>query len=142
MLDRLTHGASALVLAVACLAIAGAASAQTAGADAASYNAGYSRSTDQENLLAGAAATQDANGHAATVAGVIAMGQDQSGLGNSGVGGAVEGVGAAGSTPAFGSNLSVVTTPANGGVAAPFQTNPGALAAPSTPSEDVSHEQQ
>jgi hypothetical protein len=96
--------------AVASLAFAGLAQAQTMGANAAGANGGYSRALDQAPNTADA--VRDANGQPVAADGVTQAGEDQSGFAHDGADGTLDvasGVGASGAGTAFGDDLNVVT---------------------------------
>jgi holdfast attachment protein HfaA len=101
----------ATMAALAGLAFAGLADAQTMNANGANYNAGYGRVADQENQAVNVG-VRDANGNLVVVDGVIQAGTDASVFSNAGAAGAfdtVAGVGASGGASAVGNNLTVVT---------------------------------
>src|SRR5450432_1995691 len=105
---KLVLGATA---ALAGLALAGAADAQTMNANSAGYNAGYGRVAGEENQPVDAS-IRDANGNLVVVDGIIQAGQDQSVFSNFGAGGAfdtVSGVSTSTGASAVGNNLVVVT---------------------------------
>jgi holdfast attachment protein HfaA len=113
MVDQPPRGKRGLAFAVfiGVAALAGIGHAQSMTANSATYNAGYGRTTDQENQPVDAS-MRDANGNLVVVDGVIQAGQDQSVFSNAGASGAfdtVAGVGGAGAATAFGNNLVVVT---------------------------------
>jgi len=100
-----------LTAALAGLAVAGGAQAQSMNANSGSYNAGYNRTADQENQAVNTS-MRDANGNLVIVDGIIQAGDDQSVLSHSGATGAfdvVGGVGALGSSSAIGDNITVVS---------------------------------
>ncbi len=94
--------------ALASLAIAGAAQAQSVSTNSASMNAGYGRTSGQENRLTEYGG-RDANGNRVIIDGVIQTGEDQSFFArqSGGVFDSVSGVG--GGSTAIGNNLVVVT---------------------------------
>jgi holdfast attachment protein HfaA len=95
-------------VAIAGLACANLASAQTMGTNSANYNGGYGRVADQENQAA-SAAVRDANGNLVVVDGIIQAGE---GGVLSNAGGAfdtVSGVSTSSGASAIGNNLVVVT---------------------------------
>lgn len=103
----------ALCLSAAALAAsAGAASAQSMSSNSASFNAGWGRTSGQENWGgSGGTWARDANGNRVIIDGVIQSGSDQSSFFRSDFGGAsTHGSGAGfGGATAIGNNLSVVT---------------------------------
>jgi holdfast attachment protein HfaA len=129
--------ALALFVSFGALALAGAAHAQSMTSNSASYNAGYGRSTDEENQPVDVT-MRDANGNLVVVDGVIQAGQDSSVFSNAGAGGAfdtVAGVGGSGAATAFGNNLVVVTEGNNNTVIVnSVQTNSGNVTATTTES--------
>lgn len=144
MLDHSSHWRPALAAALAGLVAAGAAQAQTMNANAASYNGGYGRSTDQTNQLA-APAGRNANGDLVRIAGATETGPDYSGFSNAGVGGAfdrVAGVGASGAATAFG-GLAVTTQRGAGSSGADnsFESNSGSISVTSSLSGGVNNDQ-
>jgi holdfast attachment protein HfaA len=144
MVDLAPRGkpALALVAALGVTALAGAAQAQSMNANAASYNAGYGRSTDQENQVVDTS-LRDANGNLVIVDGVIQVGQDNSVFANIGAGGAVDtvsGVGSNSSASAIANNLVVVTQGNDNTVIInSTQTNSGNVTATSSVSGGVSN---
>ena len=108
--------ASALtvVAAGAVMGVGGAAGAQTMSTNSASFNAGYGRSSGQENRMV-EYSTRDANGNRVIVDGVMLTGADQSVYSSSRSSGSLDsysGVGSLGgwgSSTAIGNNLTVVT---------------------------------
>jgi holdfast attachment protein HfaA len=137
---KLALGASA---ALAGLAFAGLASAQTMNANSASYNAGYGRSVDQENQPVDVG-VRDANGNLVVVDGIIQAGQDQSVFSNAGAGGAfdtVSGVSTSTGASAIGNNLVVVTQGNwNTVIVNSTQTNNGNVSASSSLNGGVSND--
>jgi len=137
---KLVLGATA---ALAGLALAGTAGAQTMTANSASYNAGYGRATDEENQPVDTS-IRDANGNLVVVDGIIQAGQDQSVLSNFGAGGAfdtVSGVSTPTGASAVGNNLTVVTQGNNNTVIVnSTQTNNGNVSASTTLNGGVSND--
>jgi holdfast attachment protein HfaA len=111
MVDLVSRGKLGLALGVALMALAGTAQAQSMNANSAGFNAGYGRTTDQENQPVNVS-LRDANGNLVVVDGVIQTGEDSSVFANLGAGGAVDtvsGVGSSSSASAVANNLVVVT---------------------------------
>jgi len=129
--------------ALAGLAIAGAADAQTINANSAAYNAGYGRVAGEENQPVDVG-LRDANGNLVVVDGVIQAGQDQSVFSNFGAGGAFDtasGVSTSSSASAVGNNLVVVTQGSNNTVIVnSTQTNTGNVSASTSLSGGVSND--
>jgi holdfast attachment protein HfaA len=129
-------------VALASLAIAGSASAQTMTANSANYNAGYGRVADEENQPVDPT-MRDANGNLVVVDGIIQAGQDQSVFSNFGAGGAFDtaaGVSTSTAASAVGNNLVVVTQGNNNTVVVnSTQTNTGNVSASSSLSGGVSN---
>jgi holdfast attachment protein HfaA len=99
------------IAALASLAIAGCADAQTMNANSASFNAGYGRVADEENQPVDTS-VRDANGNLVVVDGLIQAGQDQSIFSSFGAGGAfdtVSGVSTSSAASAVSNSLVVVT---------------------------------
>ena len=121
--------------ALAAMALAGSAQAQTMNANSAAYNAGYGRTTDQENQVVNVS-MRDVNGNLTIVDGVIETGQDSSVFasgGTSGVGDVVSGAGTSSSASAIANNLVVVTEGSNNTVIVnSTQTNSGNVTATSS----------
>jgi holdfast attachment protein HfaA len=124
-----------VTVALAGLAVASLASAQTMTANSATYNAGYGRVADEENQPVDVS-MRDANGNLVVVDGVIQAGQDQSVFSNFGAGGAfdtVSGVSTSTGASAVGNQLTVVTEGNNNTVIInSTQTNSGNVSATST----------
>lgn len=121
------------LLAAAGVAMAGSASAQTMNANSASYNAGWGRTSDQENQPA-SATMRDANGNLLVVNGVIMNSANQSLFSGGGVSTSGSGAFASGAT-AIGNSLSVVTQGNyNTVIVDSQQTNTGTVTATSTTS--------
>jgi holdfast attachment protein HfaA len=100
--------AATVLGACASLALAGAAAAQSASTNSSSYNAGYGRTSDQENRPV-QADTRDANGNRVIIDGVIQTGANQSSITfGGGASSTSSGAGAGGAT-AIGNNLTVIT---------------------------------
>ncbi|HEY3798349.1 MAG TPA: holdfast anchoring protein HfaA [Caulobacteraceae bacterium] len=113
MVDHLSRTKLVLALsAVIAAAAGGVANAQSMNTNSASYNAGYGRTTDQENQPVDVQ-MRDASGNLVVVDGVIQTGEDQSVFASAGATAgaldAVSGVGGQGSSSAVGNSLSVVT---------------------------------
>jgi holdfast attachment protein HfaA len=146
MVRQLSTGKRALAfgLAVAALAIAASAQAQTMTANSGSYNAGYGRTSDQENQAVNPQ-MRDANGNLVIVDGVIEAGADSSVFANAGASGAfdtVAGVGASGGASAVGNNLVVITQGNDNTVIVNSkQTNSGNISASSSLNGGVSNGQ-
>jgi holdfast attachment protein HfaA len=146
MARHLSNGKRALVfvLALSGLAIATGANAQTMTANSGSYNAGYGRTSDEENQPVNPQ-MRDANGNLVVVDGVIEAGSDSSVFSNAGASGAfdtVAGVGASGGASAVGNNLVVVTEGNDNTVIVNSkQTNSGNISASSSLSGGVSNGQ-
>jgi holdfast attachment protein HfaA len=146
MVHPQTYGkwALAFAAAAACLAFAGAASAQSMTANSASYNAGYGRSTDQENQPVDVS-TRDANGNLVITDGIIQPGDDQSvfaGAGSTGVLDTVAGAGGGSAATAIGNSLNVVVQGSNNTVVVnSVQTNKGNVTATTSLSGGVSNAQ-
>ncbi|ATQ43914.1 holdfast anchoring protein HfaA [Caulobacter mirabilis] len=92
------------------VAAAPLAQAQTMKANSASFNAGYGRTSGQENRMVDSS-TRDANGNRVIIDGVIQTGADQSYYARTsgGVGGGSGGGVGGGNNTAIGNNLVVVT---------------------------------
>ena len=125
--------AGATAFAVLLVALSPAARAQSITASSSSFNAGYGRTTGQENRMVDVS-TRDANGNRVIVDGVMQTGEDQSVYASaggawdsySGVGGRY----ASGSSTAIGNNLTVITQGSNNTVIVnSSQTNNGAVTA-------------
>ena len=146
MARHLSNGKRALVfvLALSGLAMAAGANAQTMTANSGSYNAGYGRTSDEENQPVNPQ-MRDANGNLVVVDGVIEAGSDSSVFSNAGASGVfdtVAGVGASGGASAVGNNLVVVTEGNNNTVIVNSkQTNSGNISASSSLSGGVSNGQ-
>jgi holdfast attachment protein HfaA len=146
MARQLSNGKKALVFALAFsgLAIAAGAHAQSMDANSGSYNAGYGRTSDQENQPVNPQ-MRDANGNLVIVDGVIEAGSDSSVFSNAGASGAfdtIAGVGATGGASAIGNNLVVVTEGNDNTVIVNSkQTNSGNVSASSTLNGGVSNGQ-
>jgi holdfast attachment protein HfaA len=127
------------IAALAGLALAGAAGAQTMNANSAAYNAGYGRAADEENQPVNVS-LRDANGNVTAVDGVIQVGEDQSVFSNFGVGGAADTVsGVSTSTDAsVASSIQVVVTQSDH---PSDQSNTGNVSAASTLNGGVSNVQ-
>ncbi|HEY1751575.1 MAG TPA: hypothetical protein VGG29_09940 [Caulobacteraceae bacterium] len=113
MVDHRSRGKPVVaVAALASLAVAGAAHAQTANVPALGVNAAYAHA----NLSAGAV-VRDAAGAPAATDGVVQAGEDASNLSQSGAGGALDTVSGAGSgsgSTVFSGPLAVVTQASRG----------------------------
>jgi len=106
--NTMVAGCAALL---AGLTLAGAAQAQTMSSNSASMNAGYGRTSGQENRIVDSS-TRDANGNRVIIDGIIQTGSDQSVISrmSGGVFNSSSGVGGVGdSSTAIGNNLVVVT---------------------------------
>jgi holdfast attachment protein HfaA len=145
MVEIITRGRLALGagVALASLAIAGMASAQTMNANSANYNAGYGRVADEENQPVDPT-MRDANGNLVVVDGIIQAGQDQSVFSNFGAGGAFDtaaGVSTSTAASAVGNNLVVVTQGNNNTVVVnSTQTNTGNVSASTSLNGGVSND--
>jgi holdfast attachment protein HfaA len=130
-------------VALASLAIAGFANAQTMTANSANYNAGYGRVADEENQPVDPT-MRDANGNLVVVDGIIQAGQDQSVFSNFGAGGAFDtaaGVSTSSAASAVGNNLVVVTQGNNNTVVVnSTQTNTGNVSASTSLNGGVSND--
>jgi holdfast attachment protein HfaA len=124
---RITLRIAILPLAIAVLQ--GVASAQTMSTNSAAYNAGWGRTTDQENQAVNPS-LRDANGNLIVTNGVIQSGAGASASAFSGgAASSSSGAGAAGAT-AIGNNLSVVVQGDNNTVVVDSkQTNTGTVTA-------------
>ncbi|MDQ0462535.1 holdfast attachment protein HfaA [Caulobacter ginsengisoli] len=127
-------------LALAALAVAGAATAQSISTNSAGYNAGYGRVSGQENRPVSVGGT--GQGNRVIVDGVILAGEDQSVFASQTGGGVfsdTSGVGnIGGSSTAIGNNLIVITQGNyNTVVITSVQTNNGNVTAGSTTSGGV-----
>jgi holdfast attachment protein HfaA len=146
MIDHLTRGKRALALAALVAVVGfGVANAQSMTTNSASYNAGYGRSTDEENQPVDVQ-MRDANGNLVVVDGVIQAGDDQSVFAQAGAtagaGDTVSGAGAQGSASAIANNLVVVTEGDNNTVIVnSIQKNSGAVTATTTLSGGVNNGQ-
>jgi holdfast attachment protein HfaA len=145
MVDVSSRGKLALgaTVALAGLALAGLADAQTMNNNSAAYNAGYGRVMDQENQPVDTS-IRDANGNLVVVDGIIQAGQDQSVFSNFGAGGAfdtVSGVSTSTGASAVGNNLVVVTQGNNNTVIVnSVQTNNGNVSASTSLNGGVSND--
>jgi len=111
MFDLVSRGLLGLALGAALVALAGTAQAQSMTANSAGFNAGYGRTTDQENQPVNVQ-LRDANGNLTIVDGVIQTGEDSSVFANIGAGGAIDtvsGVGTSSNASAVANNLVVIT---------------------------------
>ena len=90
--------------------VAGSASAQSMNSNSSSFNAGYGRTSGQENRPVDVS-TRDANGNRVILDGIIQSGVDQSSFASSSAGAwdSFSGVGASGGATAIGNNLTVIT---------------------------------
>ncbi len=106
---RKIHLAS-LAAALAATGVAGAASAQSMGSSGGEFNAGWGRSTGQENRGVHIAGGRDGSNNRLIVDGVMQTGEDQSSYAHSSTSGSLDrGWGAGyGHSTAIGNNLSVV----------------------------------
>lgn len=142
MVEFTSRGKLALfaTVALAGLAFAGLASAQTMNANSAAYNAGYGRFTDEENAPVDVS-VRDANGNLVVVDGIIQAGENQSVFSNSGAQDTVSGVSTSGGATAIGNNLVVVTQGNwNTVIVNSTQTNNGNVSASSSLSGGVSND--
>jgi holdfast attachment protein HfaA len=143
-IELIAKPALVLALTLSGLAAATGAQAQTMNANSGSYNAGYGRTSDQENQAVNPQ-MRDANGNLVIVDGVIEAGSDGSVFSNAGASGAfdtVAGVGASGGASAVGNNLVVVTEGNNNTVIVNSQqTNSGNVSANSSLNGGVSNGQ-
>lgn len=122
-----------LLTAAAALSLAQAASAQTMGANSASFNAGYGRTAGQENRPVDVT-LGDANGNVTVVNGLIQTGASTSVFAHASAGAmdSASGVGG-GSASAIGNNLTVVVQGNNNiTVVTATQTNTGTVTATNT----------
>jgi holdfast attachment protein HfaA len=129
---RIGLAALGLLTAGAALSLAQAASAQTMGANSASFNAGYGRTAGQENRPVDVT-LGDANGNVTVVNGLIQAGASSSVFAHASAGAmdSVSGVG--GSASAIGNNLTVVVQGNNNiTVVTATQTNTGTVTATNT----------
>jgi holdfast attachment protein HfaA len=146
MVHPQSYGKQALACAAAaaCLAFAGVAGAQSMTANSASYNAGYGRSTDQENQPVDVT-MRDANGNLVITDGVIQPGEDQSVFAGGGAAGALDtasGAGGGSAATAIGNSLNVVVQGSNNTVIVnSVQTNKGNVTATTSLSGGVSNAQ-
>jgi holdfast attachment protein HfaA len=127
MIDLIYGGKRAIgaAAAIAVLALASAAGAQTMNANSAAYNAGYGRMADEENQPVDVS-LHDADGAVTAVDGVIQTGQDQSVFSNFGAGGAFDTASGV-STSSGASAVSSVQVVVTRGADKSNQTNTGNL---------------
>lgn len=98
-----------IIITAAALCLAGAPALAQSNTGSASYNAGYGRTSGQENRMVDYS-TRDANGNRVIVDGVMLTGDDQSTFTRGG--GSLDsysGAGSQGSSTAIGNNLVVIT---------------------------------
>lgn len=106
--------AAPLVLGIVVLSACGPAAAQSMTTNSASMNAGYGRSSGQENRMV-EYSTRDANGNRVIVDGVMLTGSDQSVYSSSRSNGSLDaysgvgGIGGYAGSTAIGNNLTVIT---------------------------------
>lgn len=111
---RKKHRSAAAVAAVVALGVCGVAAAQSMSTNSASFNAGYGRSSGQENRMV-EYSTRDANGNRVIVDGVMLTGSDQSVYSSSRSSGSLDaysgvgGIGGYAGSTAIGNNLTVIT---------------------------------
>ncbi len=104
----------AMATAVVGLSVCGAAAAQSMSTNSASMNAGYGRSSGQENRMV-EYSTRDVNGNRVIVDGVMLTGSDQSVYSSSRSNGSLDaysgvgGIGGYAGSTAIGNNLTVIT---------------------------------
>lgn len=109
-----TATAVVFTLCVPTLGLGGVAAAQSMSTNSASFNAGYGRSSGQENRMV-EYSTRDANGNRVIVDGVMLTGSDQSVFSSSRSSGSLDaysgvgGVGGYAGSTAIGNNLTVIT---------------------------------
>ena len=130
-----TATAVVFTLCVPTLGLGGVAAAQSMSTNSASFNAGYGRSSGQENRMV-EYSTRDANGNRVIVDGVMLTGSDQSVFSSSRSSGSLDaysgvgGVGGYAGSTAIGNNLTVITQGNNNTVIVnSSQVNNGAVTA-------------
>nr|WP_295109424.1 holdfast anchoring protein HfaA [uncultured Caulobacter sp.] len=108
----------ATAAAVVALGVCGSAAAQSMTTNSASFNAGYGRSSGQENRMVDYS-TRDVNGNRVIVDGVMLTGSDQSVYSSSRSNGSLDaysgvgGIGGYAGSTAIGNNLTVITQGSN-----------------------------
>ena len=136
MVDYRKSGKLAAAFAGAtCLAFGGLAAAQTSNAGAVALVR-----ANNQSVMSALATTRNAQGAPVSTDGAVEAGEDQSGFGNAGVGGAFDtlsGVGATGAGGGFGGGLNVVTQAGGPGGVTNNQTKTGGGGASASPSGGV-----